>query len=249
MPIIIFLVLLFSLTKTSAQNTIFSATDCSNVQKNSFDVFDDRKVLIVASVGIDCGACQNQATLLGTIANNLNDKIEIWGAMNFRYNNATPACGELTNWRNNYGWNNVFMFIDETDTWVGDGFPTYHVIEPETKTIVQKTNSFQTAKATADAILDTAFQVNSINDIKNDLNLKVSIANQKLMITTTKTTIFQKVALNIFDISGKLLENTNIELSPNASTIDIASLNNGLYFLQLKDVNQKILLNKKILIQ
>jgi hypothetical protein len=249
MALLIFLVFLIAQINTTAQNTSFSATNCSNVQKNSLDVISARQVLIVASVGIDCGTCQSQATLLGSIANNLNDKIEIWAAMNFRYNNNSPACGELNVWEDNYGWNNVFMFIDQTDTWVGDGFPTYYVIEPENRTIVKETNSFQTAKATADAILDTAFQVNSINDIKNDLNLKVTVANQKLMITATKATTFQKVALNIFDISGKLLENTNIELSPNASTIDIASLNNGLYFLQLKDVNQKILLNKKILIQ
>lgn len=246
---IFFLAFVLLQINVSAQSTTFSATDCSNVQKNTFDVFDDRKVLILASVGIDCGACQNQATLLGTIANNINDKIEIWGAMNFRYNNATPACGELTNWRNNYGWNNVFMFIDESDTWVGDGFPTYYVIEPENRTIVKETNSFQTAKATADAILDTAFQVNSINDIKNDLKLNVSVANQKLMITATKATTFQKAALNLFDISGKLIENTNIELNTNTTIIDIAALNKGLYFLQLKDTNQKILLNKKILVQ
>lgn len=233
---------------TLAQNTNFTVTDCNNLTQNSFDVLNTGRVLIIASKGLDCSICQNQAPSIQSFSAANADKVAVWAAMNNRYSGSTPNCNDLATWRSTYSWNDVYMFIDGFDVWVGDGFPTYYVIEPETKTIILETNSFNTASSTALAVSDTSAIATGIN-YNNDLHLNVYVANQKLFITTTLTNTIQNATLNLRDLNGKLILNSIVSLSDNTSTIDISAIYKGLYLLQLKDASQKTLLNKKILVQ
>lgn len=149
----IFSLFLFAST-LSAQVADTSYTDCDGSTESIYGIIGQGTPLIIASKGLDCSICMSQAPGIQTFAAD-HPEIRIWGAMNNKYSSALPTCTGSNNWESQYSWNNVFMFLDEYDRWVGAGFPWYYVISPVDSTVVYE-GSFSQATIEALALAPSA---------------------------------------------------------------------------------------------
>ena len=205
-------------------------TDCNAVTKNIYDVLNEGKVLFIAADGFDCSICMSHAADIKTLADENTAGIAVWGAMDFKYSSATPTCGDIDNWRNTYGWSNVFMFLDEAKFWVDGGYPTYTVIDPADKTIAYKGFSHTTAISTA----KTLAAKSSVKVVSKDtykVYVKGDVLVNKISATVTNPVI------EIIDMTGKTVYSSGHTLIKNGDVIEIklpASLNSGIYFAVLK---------------
>lgn len=151
-----FLMLVFAISGFS-QVPDASVTNCNSATKSLHSTLGTGKVLMIVSEGFDCVNCQNSAPGLQSFAAQNAGGIEVWAAMTYTYNaNATPACPELDNWVSNYGWTDIFAFIDAQRNWLDAGTPRYYVYSPQDTTLAyagfNKTSAFDKAKELATTV-------------------------------------------------------------------------------------------------
>lgn len=240
---IILLSILFCHLNGLAQNTNFTVTDCSNAKYSSLDILNEGYVLIIASTGIDCSACQSVAQTVGGFSSNNTSRIKIWGAMNFRYSNNTPTCVELFDWRNNYFWNDILMFVDNADAWEGDGYPTYYVIEPETKKIILETVIFSDAANTAAAVADTAEVSTVVTNFTDNSYWNIFNYNNILHISSENQAFLQLIDLYGNVQLEEIITNTKMPFQKN-----LQHLQKGMYIVQIKTRENSLIQQKKIIV-
>lgn len=109
-------------------------TDCSSLNMSIYGVLNTGKSLIVASEGFDCSICKSHAPTLQSWASQNKGRVSVWGAMTYTYSNSTPVCTDVSTWVNNYGWSDIFTFVDATKHYFGIGTPRYLVYSPKDST-------------------------------------------------------------------------------------------------------------------
>lgn len=108
-------------------------TNCDGESRSIYGVGMEGKPLLVAAKGLDCSICMNLAPDVRDFADQYDEQIEVWGAMQNLYNPENPTCVGVENWENDYSWTTIFTFLDSEDFWrYQGGLPDYHVIHPVT---------------------------------------------------------------------------------------------------------------------
>jgi ribosome maturation factor RimP len=148
-----FLIVLCLPGMAGAQIPDRTETDCDGVSRSIYEVLDQGTPLIIAAKGFDCSTCMGHAPGVAAFSQTYAGQIEVWGAMNYLYNPATPTCLAVENWNNAYNWTNIFTFADVADFWLGTGLPIYRVVNPETKEVAYQGPNWNTASAMAIELL------------------------------------------------------------------------------------------------
>jgi len=132
--------ILFGIGISVAQAQIIldqTRTNCTGQTESLYESLDANKVVLVSADGFDCSICISHSPSIGNFATN-NPNIKVWGALGYKYSTQTPTCLQVNNWVNSYSWNEIFSFVDANRSWAGNGYPTYTVIDPQTKTVAYR---------------------------------------------------------------------------------------------------------------
>lgn len=230
------LLLLFSSHLLHAQIADRTETSCAEVQRSIYEVGMEGKPLIVASKGLDCSICMNQAPAIGSFANEYAGQIEVWGAMNFRYSSQTPGCPAIFTWNNNYNWTQVFTFIDADDHWTGLGYPTYHVIHPTTHEKVYMGSSWTNA---SNAAIDLLSSLSTIESTPSLASAKVYADGSNIRLTLP-TAQGSELRAEVYSISGQRIADFTLQASGGSETITLPlSSPSGLYIITLSQNNER----------
>jgi hypothetical protein len=232
---------LFLFGSLVAQNLNVSYTDCNGNSQALYEVLGSGKVLLIASKGLDCSICMNQAPANESFAAANIERISVWGAMSKRYSASIPTCTELNNWKTTYSWNNIFMFIDADKNFEGDGYPTYYVISPVDSNIYFTANSFTTASQKATQLADSLGLSTSIkNIVVNENNITLFNTAQLIIITSKNSSL---LPVTIYDNSGKVVYNQSLYFTTSLpERISINSFQKGIYFISVGNFTKKIAL-------
>ncbi len=143
--------LLFSICSFvgQAQTPDITVTNCNGVSNSIYSELANAKVLLVASEGFDCGNCQSEAAGLQAWAAQNKSQISVWGAMTYTYSASIPPCSDLYSWVSTYGWNDIYTFIDSSESWFMSGTPRFTVYSPADSSIAYQGFDEGAAKATA----------------------------------------------------------------------------------------------------
>jgi hypothetical protein len=212
--------------------------DCNGNSRTIHDVLGSGKALIIAHKGVDCSICQGVAPSWQTWAAANKTKVEVWGAMTYKYNpnNFSPMCTATLNWKNTYNWTDIFTFPDSSRLWAHNQTPRYYVYSPIDSSIAWQGSSHTMAQSEALSRsivgIQDFFKANDIQLIYNGQHLKLN----KLPASVS--------FVSIYDLSGRLLlsESTSGE----QFQLNVENWSKGTYFIQLKS-NKNILGSKKVL--
>lgn len=204
---------------------------CDNENENVFDVLKSNKILMICMQGLDCGGCRAGAPSVDTFATNHKNTIRVWGALNKI--NGTGTCSGVADWKTDFGYKDIFTFLDSTKYWETTFGAEFLVINPKDFKVYFK--SFDAASAIKKA--------NELNDIIASTS-KPTVKQVKVHPNPATTAISIDVdaaivAANITDVLGKT---TTVSLEN--GTINISTLSVGVYFLQLTDKNGNIFYSK-----
>jgi hypothetical protein len=192
---------------------------------NLYNTLDSRKVVLVVASGYDCSICMSHAATIASFADDNKMDVAVIGAMNYKYNSKAPSCDLLTNWKSTYNWNSVFMFNDDDKSWADGGYPTYTVIDPDTKKAVLVTSSINTAKAKALELVAIVASISSKDSYAKSST--VFYNNGQLNFKNFHSKIIQA---SIFSTSGVLLERMEVTNGYSVSK----TLNKGVYIISVQ---------------
>ena len=234
---------LFIFIGVQAQVQDRTETDCDGVSKSIYETLEAGKPIIVASKGLDCSICMNQADNVADFANENVGNVEVWGAMTFRYSSAIPTCDQVNGWIDNYDWDNVFTFSDADEYWVTFGVPFYYLIDPATQEIVYEGPSFSTASNQALGLITVGIEENE----SVDQFLLYSSANE--LVIEIGSELAGTAELEVFDILGKEQYNNEVNITPGNTMIRFPfSSNEGIYIANLtfegQTYSKKFLVNR-----
>jgi len=238
--------ILFLMASAIAHAQISNATytDCDNITKTIYGTLAQNKVLVIASKGLDCSICMGQAPNLQTFAAAQQSRIEVWGAMNYKYSATVPNCTQTNNWKLSYSWNNIFMFIDGSDEWEGQGYPTYYVINPFDTSIAYEGVIWNDASAKALELADSIGLVTGIKNFNATAPWSAHLAADRIVIRAANALPNENINVMLTDVSGKIIVNTKENFHSSLSIPLSEKLNAGIYILSLKNA-QGVLLVKK----
>jgi hypothetical protein len=219
-----------------AQISDRTETNCNAESRSIYEVGAAGRPLIVASKGLDCSICMNSAPAVGAFAESYAGQIEVWGAMANRYNPADPTCEGVAAWESNYDWTNIFTFLDLEEYWFGIGFPTYHVIHPETHEVVYQGGNWNTASNTAISLLESL----SANDLQALFPLATVHAINDEIYVQIQDRVAGAVDLEVFNIAGQLLVRETVRNIDGQLNIHFPFTGqSGIYFLRIGHKGQQ----------
>ena len=177
-------------------------TNCDGEMRSVHQVGDEGKPLIIATKGLDCSTCMSHAPAVGDFAEDYAGQIEVWGAMTYLYSPNDPTCPAVADWESDYGWTNIFTFLDLAEYWVeGGGLPDYRVIHPQTHEEVYLGPSWDDARDEALELLslsianiDNGIQQLSVVARDGQLQLWIDGGNPGKLQVEVLTIIGQRVA-------------------------------------------------------
>jgi len=191
---------------------------------NLYTTLDSKKVVLVAADGYDCSICMSHAATIASFADDNKMDVAVIGAMNYKYNSKAPSCDLLSNWNSTYNWNSVFMFNDDDKSWADGGYPTYTVIDPDTKKAVLVTSNINTAKAKVQELVAVITSISTDDNYSNSSTVYYS--NGQLNFKNFHSKIIQA---SIFSTSGILLERMEV----NGYSVP-KILNKGVYIISVQ---------------
>lgn len=224
----IFFIFFLSFLFSQAQPLNKTVTDCNGTSKNIQAVLGTGKALVIAQKGVDCSICMISAPTVESFAAQNSTKVEVWGAMTWKYNPNTFSnpCNAINNWNNTHGWSNVFAFADMNREWLAGGTPRYYVYSPRDSSIVYAGSSLSQAqnRALAESIVGLTPNNRPEPILAYGFNQRIYIQNIPKNVN----------AIRILDLSGKIIaERKGIA----KSNIQFNEMKNGIYFIQLEENN------------
>jgi hypothetical protein len=228
---------------------------CNGQTKTVTEILSANKVLFVVSTTSNCSNCSEFADYMNSFASVQSSRIVVWAAMNKL--NGTTNCNEIDLFREKYGFENIFSFIDTNDVWTDGRFTFYTVIDPTSNSIAYQGTSYQQAVAKALDIANLIQQatknanttatnnavlihnsldqkINSVypNPLKDELRYSVSVSDTL------------PVTVKVTDLLGTEKIYITREAKPEVKeySIDIREyhLEKGIYFVRLEvDKNVK----------
>jgi len=238
---LILTLIIFSATSIAQAPLNKTVYDCDSNSKNIQDVLGTGKALIIAHKGVDCSICKSSAGPLQTWAASNKSKVEVWGAMSYRYNpnSFKPECQKTKDWDSTYKWNDIFAFADSSRSWAASSSPRYYVYSAIDSSIVFQGSSRTVAQDSALNHSKISVSLNDLNEIDQFQLLYQS--NQIILKNLPKNTS----ELIIYDLNGRI-----IDRKPNAklySPISTSGFKKGVYILQIRTL-KGLGANKKLLI-
>lgn len=222
-----FAILLF--TGLSAQIPLnYTATDCNNVTKNIHTTIGTTgKSVIVMSKGTDCSACRFSAASWQSWASQNTAKVEVWGAMTYRYNPMlfNNPCSTINAWTTQYSWTDVYAFNDTSRSFLGPAMPRYYVYSAIDSTIIYNGPNSTTARNLA--VQNSVVGIEELNALKA---VDIRVIDQQLVIRKQDNDLVQ---LKIVDLQGRMIE--DISFYHNQTTVDFNGLSKGLYIVNLQN--------------
>ena len=215
--------------------------DCDSNSKNIQDVLGTGKALIIAHKGVDCSICKSSAGPLQTWAAANKSKVEVWGAMSYRYNpnSFKPECQKTKDWDSTYAWNDIFAFADSSRSWAASSSPRYYVYSAIDSTIVFQGSSRTVAQ---DSALNHSTIVVGLNELSAAEQIKVVYNAGQIEL---KNLPEKTIELFVYNLNGKLIEKRrDFNLS---TSINTAGFEKGIYILQLR-TKDGFTINKKLFI-
>lgn len=212
-------------------------TDCNGNTEGVYATLVSGKVLVIASKGFDCGICKSHAVNYENFISQNSATIAGWGAMVNLYSQSTPTCANMTSWRNAYGWNNIFSFLDLNDDYFMSGTPRYYVVNPADSTIVYSGGNFNTMQQTA---LQYASSI-SIEEQGYFFDLKVFKQNESIAVQTSLN-LEENTKIELYNIAGQIEKVWNkIEQGQSGYQLDLnKTLNSGVYLLRISSNGQVV---------
>lgn len=226
----IFSALFLLLATASFAQVPLNATvyDCDSNSKNIQDVLGTGKALIIAHKGVDCSICRSSSGPLQTWAANNKSKVEVWGAMSYRYNpnSFVPACQKTKDWDSTYKWTDIFSFPDTGRSWAASSSPRYYVYSAIDSSIVFQGSSRTVAQ---DSALNHSTILVGIDELDKVKGLKINSQRDQLYISNLPEGMSELV---IYDLNGRELKR---KVSTSSETsINTAGIDKGIYILQLR---------------
>ncbi|MEQ8909665.1 MAG: T9SS type A sorting domain-containing protein [Vicingaceae bacterium] len=217
--------ILFSIV-LQAQPLDTTVTDCNNNSKSIQAVLSTGKAILIAHKGVDCSICVAAAPALQTFAAQNSAKVEVWGAMTYKYspNVFSNPCDTTTNWKINYGWTDIFTFPDNNRAWFSSGTPRYYVYSPRDSSIVYSGSNQTQASNRAIAESTVGLNINNRPDPVEIYGFDGSIYLRNLPKNVN--------AVRLIDLQGRVLEEVR---GINQGNLSIKELKNGIYIIQLEE--------------
>ena len=230
---------LLGATFMNAQPLTGSFTDCNNNTRDIQATLGTGKALIVAHKGVDCSICISQAPGLQTWAAANKTKVDVWGAITYKYNPNTfsTPCPTTTAWFTTHGWTDIFTFPDNNRVFYNNATPRYYVYSPRDSTIKYSGSNRTTAYSVA-----LAESTVGIEDYQLESNIDWTMSYNQLQLTNNSS---ESIQLRVYDLQGKLYIDRTI--SAGTSSIDLSALSNSLYLVQFSTGSAAF--SEKILIQ
>jgi hypothetical protein len=159
--------------------------------------------------------------------------------MNFKYNSNAPTCNNLSSWVGDYSWSSVFTFNDNDKSWAAGGYPTYTVINPNTKSVEYRGSNITTASNKAKEIAST---ITSTDDQTISQLVNLNYNSQTLYISTANP----MSEMEVYDVIGnKIVSVKNLNALDYSGNVN---LKNGIYIVRYvidtKNYSKKILVNE-----
>lgn len=235
-----FYVLLLSLSvlSLSAQVMDHNVEDCNSNQNSIHQALANGKPLIVLSKGFDCGICISRAPGWGNWAS-ANTQVQVWGAMTNTYNNSIPSCTQVNNWVSNYGWSDIYTFVDSSKHFFEFGTPRYIVYDPSDSSEAYVGGSQSQARSTALSLVSN----NNISIEENELDeLQVFYNNGTLYFNNIPE---GNTRVELYNLAGKKERVFTLRLDQ--SELPVRDLPKGIYLMRLSNnrsaVTRKIVLS------
>jgi len=226
---------------------------CNGLAKSAQEILAANKVLFVVSTTSNCSNCSEFADYMNSFATVQASRIVVWAAMNKL--NGTTNCNEIDDFKEKYGFENIFAFIDTNDVWTDGRFTFYTVLDPLTGTIAYQGTSYQQAVAKALDIANAIQQANQNNMNPNALNNPTILAEPKInsvfpnplkdeLRYSVIVSDTMPVTVKVTDLLGteKILLTRNAKPDVKEYSIDLREyhLEKGIYFVRLEvDKNVK----------
>lgn len=213
---------------SSAQISDRSEQNCSGQQQTLHAVLGSGKALIISSQGIDCSICASKAPGWGNWAKLNKTQVAVWGAMTYTYSSNIPSCNSISNWVANYGWTDVFTFIDSAEYYFQSGTPRYLVYDPKDSTLIYSGASESQARSTALA----ASQVNLTNQKFGLEDLDYIQSRGQLNFRNVPE---GNTRIEVYNLAGK--KEKSFQLRKDHKVFNISDLPKGIYLLRMSNAN------------
>lgn len=204
---------------------------CDNKSENVYDVLKSGKILMICMQGLDCGGCRAGAPTVDTFATNNKNTVRVWGALNKI--NGGGTCSGVADWETDFGYNDIFTFLDSTKYWEKTYVAEFLIINPKDFKVYYK--SFDAASAIAKANELN----NSIASTTTPTTKEVSVYPNPAAASINISVGATIVSATITDMLGKT---TAVTFENDA--INIEALSNGVYFLHLTDEKGNVFYSK-----
>jgi hypothetical protein len=206
-------ILSFTLATSIAQTvTDVTETNCDNQTESVSQAISGGQPLIVVASGYDCWICQQEADDFDLMADTLVGKARVWGALHYKYNSGDPGCGVMEDWMNDYGWDNMFAFVDVNNgtskSWANGGYPSYTVIGVDQTYLYKGTNKTNALNTLFEAMENT---ISSIAEESADFVLKGLSGQLGIEIIFSEP---QSGVLTVYDLTGSILHQKSIKSKP-----------------------------------
>ena len=206
-----------------------SVTDCNNNMSSVYTVLGTGKVLLVASEGFDCSTCQSKAAGLQNWAAQNKVKVQVWGAMTFTYSPNTPQCTDVSSWVSNYGWNDIFTFIDANELWFQSGTPRYTVYSPLDSSLAYQGFSESDAFAKAQELAS-----------QTTVSIKEAASNAFYISQSTGSIGLHylpksMVELQVTNLTGKVVKQSRFNVEGDKTSVSTSDLGTGIYLVSIQN--------------
>jgi len=226
---------LINISIVFAQATDFTTDDCNGITHNLFDSLDAGNVIVICWV-MPCNPCATYAEYASdavqSFATSHPGRVKYYLADDY----ANSTCSYLSGWASNY---NIATdaFFSTTDLDMLDygtvGMPKVVVLGKNTHTIYYNENDNKTTQIGVENAITLALTSSTGIDEQagNNLNL-TAYPNPTTGIINVEYNSQNPVQFDVINMLGEnvLTQNTN---NTKKATIDVSSLNKGLYFLHM----------------
>lgn len=248
LSIVLFLLTMGTTSFGQTYATDFTATDCNSVSHSLFSELNNGKIIVLVWI-MPCGSCISDAIAaydaVQSFAVSHPGKVKMYLIDDF----GNASCATLGAWATTNGvtpdaiFDNVGVLINEND-YGGGGMPHVVVVGGVDHKIFfnvkdGSNNQIPITNAINEAINPTG--IGEANQIIENLQLFPSPANEKLTLNYNMNTSGE-VKVSITNIQGAVIKGISLpkqNAGSHTMNIDLSSIGNGVYFLELNAAEKK----------
>lgn len=191
---------------------------CDSKSENVFDVLKSGKILMVCMQGLDCGGCRAGAPAVDTFATNNKNTVRVWGALNKI--NGGGTCSGIADWKTDFGYNDIFTFLDSTKYWEKTYGAEFVIFNPKDFKVYFKSFDASSAIAKANELNDIIAGVSTTE--KKQVNVYPNPTASTIQVSVNEPIVLATIT----DALGK-----SETVIPINNSIDVSTLKQGIYFL------------------